>query len=385
MDDDSAVIYGLEFQARSLCPQYGENDAVRFLVGTQSLRFDNQVHLIDFDDESNIVNKHVFVHDAGEIWHINSSPSDKNIISTCYNGVSDNKAELKAALWRLPPLDDTEPPLNQNDYGSPVSGEQHAASLNKLCSFEGEHKNIRNVLWNPSGESNRILTIADHHIDVWTVDEGRAQLVDSMALEGKSNPKFLTGRFNPHHAGKQLATAVESTIRGWDLRSSRQTYVIENAHSQTVRDLDFNPNKQYYMVSCSDDCTTKFWDIRNTDRALMVRNDHSHWVWSVRYNHFHDQLVLSSSSDSRVALLNVSSLSSEPYGHLDEEEENEDESSRPREPLEDRVISIFDEHEDSVYTVEWSTADPWIFASLSYDGRIVINKVPRAEKYKILL
>ena len=57
--------------------------------------------------------------------------------------VSDNKAELKAALWRLPPLDDTEPPLNQNDYGSPVSGEQHAASLNKLCSFEGEHKNIR--------------------------------------------------------------------------------------------------------------------------------------------------------------------------------------------------------------------------------------------------
>ena len=42
-----------------------------------------------------------------------------------------------------------------------------------------------------------------------------------MALEGKSQPKFLTARFNPHHAGKQLATAVENTIRGWDLRSSR--------------------------------------------------------------------------------------------------------------------------------------------------------------------
>ena len=42
-----------------------------------------------------------------------------------------------------------------------------------------------------------------------------------MTLEGKSQPKFLTARFNPHHAGKQLATAVENTIRGWDLRSSR--------------------------------------------------------------------------------------------------------------------------------------------------------------------
>ncbi len=59
--------------------------------------------------------------------------------------------------------------------------------------------------------------------------------------------------------------------------------------------------------------------------------------------------------------------------------------SRPREVLEDRLILTFEEHEDSVYIVEWSAADPWIFASLSYDGRMVINRVPRAEKYKILL
>ena len=48
-------------------------------------------------------------------------------------------------------------------------------------------------------------------------------------------------------------------------------------------------------------------------------------VWSVRYNHFHDQLLLSSSSDSRVTLLSIPSLSSEPYGHLDDDEDNEDE------------------------------------------------------------
>ena len=46
-------------------------------------------------------------------------------------------------------------------------------------------------------------------------------------------------------------------------------------------------------------------------------------VWSVRYNHFHDQLLLSSSSDSRVILNNIVSLSSEPFGHLDEEEEED--------------------------------------------------------------
>lgn len=43
------------------------------------------------------------------------------------------------------------------------------------------------------------------------------------------------------------------------------------------------------------------------------------------------------------------------------------------------------EHEDSVYAAEWASGDPWIFASLSYDGRFVMNRVPRDVKYSILL
>ena len=43
----------------------------------------------------------------------------------------------------------------------------------------------------------------------------------------------------------------------------------------------------------------------------------------MRYNHFHDQLVLTSSSDSRVILNNIVSLSSEPFGHLDDEDEGD--------------------------------------------------------------
>lgn len=50
-----------------------------------------------------------------------------------------------------------------------------------------------------------------------------------------------------------------------------------------------------------------------------------HRVWSVRYNHFHDQLVLTSSSDSRVILTNAMSISSEPFGHLVEDEISEEE------------------------------------------------------------
>jgi hypothetical protein len=35
--------------------------------------------------------------------------------------------------------------------------------------------------------------------------------------------------------------------------------------------------------------------------------------------------------------------------------------------------------------VAWSGSEAWSFASLSYDGRVTVNHVPAAEKYKILL
>lgn len=44
-----------------------------------------QIHIIDFDDENNIINKNVLLHQAGEIWHIAASPADKAVLTTCYN------------------------------------------------------------------------------------------------------------------------------------------------------------------------------------------------------------------------------------------------------------------------------------------------------------
>lgn len=47
-------------------------------------------------------------------------------------------------------------------------------------------------------------------------------------------------------------------------------------------------------------------------------------MWSVRYNHSHDQLVLTGSSDSRVILSNMVSISSEPFGHLVDDDDVSD-------------------------------------------------------------
>ena len=146
-----------------------------------------------------------------------------------------------------------------------------------------------------------------------------------------------------------------------------------------VRGLDYNPNRPYVALSCGDDFAVKFWDLRKASAPLMTQRAHSHWVTSAMYNRFHDQLVLSSSSDSRVKLWRVSSLSSSPpSADLDDGEIDGAAEA-------DGLVKTFEDHEQSVFGAAWSAADAWIFASLSLDGKAVINHVPPAEKYKILL
>lgn len=53
-----------------------------------------------------------------------------------------------------------------------------------------------------------------------------AQSIDSARLEGKGQPKFTTGRWNPHHSGSQIATANDATIRGWDVRTMRLAIAV---------------------------------------------------------------------------------------------------------------------------------------------------------------
>ncbi|XDB53550.1 hypothetical protein AB1E18_007067 [Capra hircus] len=387
MEDDAPVIYGLEFQARALTPQTAETDAIRFLVGTQSLKYDNQVHVIDFDDENNIISKTVLLHQAGEIWHISASPADRGVLATCYSQAADSKVVTCAAVWRMPAE------LEPGGQESPEDAASPAHALELLCLLEPAARgSTACVAWEPAGDGKRVVSLADSHILLWDLEgsSSQATLASSASLEGKGQLKFTTGRWSPHHNCSQVATANDTAIRGWDTRTMSQIYCIESAHGQLVRDLDFNPNKQYYLASCGDDCKVKFWDTRNVAEPVKTLEEHSHWVWNVRYNHSHDQLVLTGSSDSRVILSNMVSISSEPFGHLVDDDDLSDQEERrleekSQEPPQDSVIATYEEHEDSVYAVDWSSADPWLFASLSYDGRLVINRVPRALKYHILL
>uniref|UniRef100_A0A2R5LBL5 Putative wd repeat protein n=1 Tax=Ornithodoros turicata TaxID=34597 RepID=A0A2R5LBL5_9ACAR len=383
MEDEAAVIYGIEFPARTLTALSAETDTVCFLVGTQSLKFDNQIHFLAYDEETNSLSKSVFLHGAGEVWHLSCSPTDKTLFASCYNEVTqDGKCEMRGAIWKLPdtlPTDHVTPP---DDSSTSLP------NLEKLTKLDTKKygKEVCRIIWEPS-KGDRIASLVDNNLLLWDLakSDETATLTGCITVELKGNPKLTCAAWNPHQSCSVIATAVDTAVKAFDLRSMQQVWQIEGAHGQLVREMDFNPNRQYFLATCGDDCLAKFWDVRNPSSPVLVLDDHSHWVWSVRYNHFHDQLVLTSSSDSRVMLSRVASISSEPFGHLVDDEEKPEEQNVAQVCEKDGVIATYEEHEDSVYAVQWSAADPWMFASLSYDGRLVLNRVPRAEKYRVLL
>ncbi|CAL8131696.1 unnamed protein product [Orchesella dallaii] len=366
---ESCAIYGLETQGRALCSQAGEEEIIRFFVGTLSPRAEGQIHQLDFSDETNQITRKIFKLKVGEVWQVQCSPWASNLLGLCYNEIRETSAKMKCGVWKVPNSDTSEIPHQQQELVLQWKFDDlHDPRFNENCQY---------IDWHPS-KTGRVATIYSTQYFVWDVEGGEPKLISS----SKSTSEMYMGKWNPHLDGNQLATVTTTAVSGVDMRSMKQSWSIPLAHKFQVRDVDFNPNKQYCMATCGDDCAIRFWDVRNHKEPLKDIKAHSHWVWRVRYNGFHDQLLLTAGSDSRVLLHCLPTISSEPKGHSILSD-GEEEVNSP--PLEEGILAKYEEHEDAVYAVEWSTGDPWIFASLSYDGRVVINRVPKSFKYKILL
>ena len=329
---------------------------------------------------------------------------------TRHTWINNNTCPLEATVWSKALRD--EDTGESHDEAEDSGGLQHNRSfssgssssckdLKQACFldvFNHGGGDVSCAQWMPGGgdgdNPGKIMVLAENRLMLHDVSRGgaKSEVVTSGKLEGKGQTNLMTGIWNPHQNCQQFCTANDHHVCGWDVRTPvhQPAFHFENPGHNVVRCLDFNPNKQYHLATAGDDGAVRFWDIRQTQLQLAARADHSHWVWTVRFNQFHDELVLTSSSDCHVVLACMASISSEPHGHLvDDEEEGNSPGDEGRADdaaavLEDGVIKVFEDHEESVYAAAWSSVDPWTFASISYDGRLVVNTVPRDIKFKIL-
>ncbi|KAJ3023751.1 Protein tssc1 [Thoreauomyces humboldtii] len=378
--ESEGCVYGLDHQARCLKAQLGEQERSRFLVGTQDFKHKNELHLIDFDEDESLISSHKFVH-AHEIRGIAPSPTDAQLVVTVYK---EGCKPAKGRLWRFasPELDATG--KLRNDYGE----------LEAITTFEPSEglTEIHDMLWEPAGSGERLVARGKQALGVYELGEAASQATPTLVIpvsetEGKRGVSCAS--WSPH--AEVIAAGTGTDVIGFDLRApTKHAYEIHGAHTG-VKCIDHNPNMPHNIATGGTDCAVRFWDIRNPSAPIKELSDHTHWVWSVSFNRFHDQLFLSAGSDCRVNLHSIISISSAPLSDessdpdlSDQEDDGYERDEYAGKPL-DGLVSVSDQHEDSVYAAEWSPVDPWIFGSLSYDGRLAINIVPRDHKYKIIL
>merc|ERR1712226_118824 len=168
--------YGLEFQSRCLCPFVSGSGSteITFLAGTQSLKGDNYVHKIVFDDEGNALNKSIFPHPDGEIWHLSSSPFHEDIIATVHQQFptqgGGHKPLQGCTVFKLSNEDDTNCTTEkQFEPNCPADNKGGAGAVSK-------------TQWHPA-DSGCLLTLAETTITsgtwMWAREQTQSPLPPS--------------------------------------------------------------------------------------------------------------------------------------------------------------------------------------------------------------
>ncbi|KAJ4962345.1 hypothetical protein NE237_022284 [Protea cynaroides] len=339
----TGIGYGLKYEARCIADVKADTDNTSFIAGTLSLKEENEVHLIRLSSPgTELICEGLFSH-PNEIWDLSSCPFDPRIFSTVFSS-----GELfGAAVWRTPEL----------------YGQSNSPQLEQLFSLDTHAGKIKCILWWPSGRHDKLISIDEGNIFLWSLDYSKKTAqVQSQESVGMLH-SLSGGAWDPHDQNA-VAAICDSSILFWDIRLMKKTHSIEHPH---VRNVDYNPKKEHIIVTAEDESGIRIWDLRMPKIPINELPGHAHWTWAVQFNPEYDELILSAGTDSAVNLWSVS------YGSSD----GSTSESLLRTPSRhvDPLLNSYSDYEDSVYGLAWSSREPWIFASLSYDGRVVVESV----------
>lgn len=179
---------------------------------------------------------------------------------------------MKTMLFKLPEEDKS----HELNYG-----EQE--NLIPLCELNtGEHLgDIKTTEFN-TVDANKCATVIDNHILFYDIGDKACTETLKITLEGKSNPKFTTGKWYPHQNSGLFIGISESNVLCYDPRIGDAKNLVWKIETNTtnhyhLRDFDCNVNVQGLIATAGDDGCIRLWDTRNASEPLYARRDHSHW------------------------------------------------------------------------------------------------------------
>ncbi|KAF5220753.1 hypothetical protein C3747_146g19 [Trypanosoma cruzi] len=343
----TAAAYGLEFQARCIAPFYhpsnGNVESHRFLVGTSCFSGDNKIYLLEHHDETKLL-------ECMTVWF---------------------HEEEVCGLWSSPSL--TDPSLFA--MSSPTATrvfqvpETLAGELRDVTAFDVV---ASQVLWDLDGLQNEVRLTSQDTLRMYALDEGRlGKEVSCFRIDG--NTRINCAAVDAHHTSVCMVACEKLGLYLIDTRKKSPVSIANTAalHGMGLtRSIDFSSCQMNLFVTSGDDGFILWHDMRMGGTTCAVEKKqhmraHDHAVPRAVLNPFHDELLISCSSDHTLKLWDSST------GGDDNE---------PAVCL--KKIADFG---DSVVDACWSSGAPWVFAGVSYNGKVVVDDVPKEKKMAILL
>ena len=277
----------------------------------------------------------------------------------------------------------------------------------------GWPRGISSFLWDPQGQDQSVVMLSNRYSTGSAPQSGANRGQDAITLPPNAvaaakveRPGELTfrmqmpdtvkcvnaGAMDPHHSDV-VAVAADTGIYLCDVRQrpdqpAALATLSKSAHSLGARCVTYNPNRIYYLCSGGEDGCIRFWDTRllrgtttpaSPDRDYELPQAHEHYIHTVLYNPYHDQLLLSSSSDHTAKMWSIPSVAFRPQSDNNAAETDVTHS------LKDGLLRTLNDFGDTVCAAAWSCSGPWVYAAVSYNGKILVDQVPGATKMALLM
>lgn len=330
----SSAVFELDSSACSICPFYrkavedSENDKHSFLVGTAGIVGDNKIYVLEYEEESNSLSS---------LWSWSHSDKIKYLSSSSWK-----EGCLFAAIF------------NSSYEVYQVTGEQRDTIFTV-------HKSCHQILWDAE-DRDKFFVVSSKKISSVALEGSGG---DSISEREICSDDIVYASIDPFHSTNCLCVDGKK-ISVIDFRAPEPVLSMSPMHGfgliTTIEHSSVTPGR---FLTTGTDGVIKVYDIRmNSGYSLDCMyhfQAHDHSIHKALFNPFHDELLISCSSDQSLRLWEL------------------------KQRAEHSPIQSVNEFHDTVLDLCWSDNGPWVFAGVSYNGKVIVDTVLNEKKMAILL
>ncbi|CAI7993738.1 Ribosome biogenesis protein WDR12 homolog (Fragment), partial [Geodia barretti] len=175
------------------------------------------------------------------------------------------------------------------------SNQRRATTRTPLLTLQGHTQPVSTVVW-PTGDE--VLSAGmDHCIRIWDIVSG----VNKSTLNG---PKVFHCIHHSHLNSLVASANSDKLVRLWDTRAGESSMVQSAlaSHQGWVIAVQWAPNREHQLLSGSYDSSLKVWDIRSSKLPLFTITAHEGKVLCLDWTF--PQLLASGGTDSKLRTFN---------------------------------------------------------------------------------